>query len=460
MLKLHKYFLYNFLGLYLATLLVSSAVSYFALKTVILENSKKELIDIINIIDLNLEDVDNLNKFVTNVHAVSDKRITIIDQKGQVLAETNFNREKMENHLSRIEVIQAKNSTYGSSIRLSTTLNNQFLYVVKYTKSKKYIRVAQNLSSLEKEFYTIYMQIIIVYAIFILIAFIITSKISKRVNYDIFQISNYLNEISNKNYKAVIKTKYFSEFLQISLLLKNLVKKLSNRDKKKRKHEAKLRLINKQRNDILSAISHEFKNPVAAIMGYTQTIREDEQINIAIRNKFLDKILSNASKISAMIDRLALSVKLENNDLSISYSNFDVYDLCVDVANNLKAKYKNREISLNMQHFTLHADKTMIELVLINLADNALKYSEDGIEIKILDAVLTVNDKGIGFSESEREKITSKFYRIKTNSWDNSMGLGLAIVSFILKLHHTKLLITSTPNEGSSFGFNLKPLIK
>lgn len=460
MLKLHKYFLYNFLGLYLATLLVSSAVSYFALKTVILENSKKELIDIINIIDLNLEDVDNLNKFVTNVHAVSDKRITIIDQKGQVLAETNFNREKMENHLSRIEVIQAKNSTYGSSIRLSTTLNNQFLYVVKYTKSKKYIRVAQNLSSLEKEFYTIYMQIIIVYAIFILIAFIITSKISKRVNYDIFQISNYLNEISNKNYKAVIKTKYFSEFLQISLLLKNLVKKLSNRDKKKRKHEAKLRLINKQRNDILSAISHEFKNPVAAIMGYTQTIREDEQINIAIRNKFLDKILSNASKISAMIDRLALSVKLENNDLSISYSNFDVYDLCVDVANNLKAKYKNREISLNMQHFTLHADKTMIELVLINLADNALKYSEDGIEIKILDAVLTVNDKGIGFSESEREKITSKFYRIKTNSWDNSMGLGLAIVSFILKLHHTKLLITSTPNEGSSFGFDLKPLIK
>lgn len=448
------------MGLYIATLLISSAVSYFALKTVILENSKKELIDIINIIDLNLVDVDNLNKFITNVHTVSDKRITIVDENGKVLAETNFDRGRMENHLSRIEIIQAKNSTYGSSMRLSATLNSQFLYVAKYTSTKKYIRVAQNLSSIEKEFYTIYVRIIIVYAIFIFIALIITNRISNRVNYDIFQISNYLNEISNKNYKAVIKTKYFSEFLQISLLLKNLVKKLANRDKKKRKHEAKLRLINKQRNDILSAISHEFKNPVAAIMGYTETIREDEQINIAIRNKFLDKILSNANKISSMIDRLALSVKLENNDLSISYSEFDIYNLCIDTANNLNAKYKERKIILNIEHFTINADKTMIELVLINLADNALKYSEDDIEIKMTDGILYVNDKGIGFNESEIEKITSKFYRIRTNSWDNSMGLGLAIVSFILKLHCTELLISSKPGVGSSFGFDLKPLIK
>ena len=440
--------------------MISSAVSYYALKSVILENSKKELIDIINIIDLNLALIDDSKEFLNNIHTVSEKRITIIDETGKVLAETNFNKDRMENHLKRIEIMQAKKSTYGSSIRLSATLNSQFLYVAKYTSTKKYIRVAQNLSSIEKEFYTIYIRIVIVYAIFMLIALFITSKISKKVNYDISQISNYLNEISNKNYKAVIKTKYFSEFLQISLLLKNLVKKLANRDKKKRKHEAKLRLINKQRNDILSAISHEFKNPIAAIMGYTETIREDEAINIQIRNKFLDKILSNANKMSSMIDRLALSIKLENNDLSISFSEFDICDLCVETANNLKAKYKDRNIDLDLQHQRIYADKTMLELVLVNLADNALKYSEDNIEIKISEGFLFVNDNGIGFAESEIEKITSKFYRVRTNSWDNSMGLGLAIVSFILKLQHTKLLITSKPNVGSSFGFDLKPLIK
>jgi signal transduction histidine kinase len=460
LIKLHKYFLYNFLGLYIATLLISSIVSYYALKSVVLENSKKELIDIINIVDLNLAHVDNLTQYVNSIHTLADRRITIIDEKGNVLAETNFNKEKMENHLKRIEIIQAKQSTFGSCVRLSATLNSQFLYVAKYTSSKKYIRVAQNLSSIEKEFYSIYIKIIIVYSIFIFIALVITSKISKRVSYDISQISNYLNEISNKNYKAVIKTQYFSEFLQISLLLKNLVKKLANRDKKKRKHEAKMRLINKQRNDILSAISHEFKNPIAAIMGYTETIRDDENININIRNKFLDKILSNGKKMSSMIDRLALSIKLENNDLSISFTEFDIFDLCIEVANNLKAKYKDRGIDLKIEHLKIHADKTMLELVLINLADNALKYSEDNIEITMSDGILYVNDNGIGFAESEIEKITSKFYRVRTNSWDNSMGLGLAIVSFILKLHHTTLLISSQPNVGSSFGFDLKPLIK
>lgn len=461
MLKLHRYFLYNFLGLYIATLLVSSLVSYIALKSIILENSKKELIDIINIVDLNLPNVDNVGDFIKNIHTVSDKRITIIDANGVVLAETNFEKGKMENHLKRVEIMQAKQSTYGSSIRESATLHHDFLYVAKYVKykdSEKYIRVAQNLSTLEKEFYAIYVKIVLIYTLFILIAFVITNKMSQKVNYDINQLADYLNEISNKNYKAIVKTKYFNEFLHISLLLKNLVKKLANREKKKRKYEAKMRLINKQRNDILSAISHEFKNPVAAIMGYTETIRDDENINIKIRNKFLDKILSNGKKISSMIDRLALSIKLENNDLSLTATEFDIYDLCVDTANNLKAKYKDRNINLNIEHCKIYADKTMIELVLINLVDNALKYSEDDVEIKISECMLCVHDSGIGFESSEIEKITSKFYRVRTNSWDNSMGLGLAIVSFILKLHNLELIIKSEPNVGSSFCFDLKPL--
>lgn len=76
-------------------------------------------------------------------------------------------------------------------------------------------------------------------------------------------------------------------------MLKNLAKKLRyNRDKQKRKHTAKLRLINKQQNDILSAISHEFKNPIAAIMGYAETLHDDIHLDPKIRQKFLDKILS------------------------------------------------------------------------------------------------------------------------------------------------------------------------
>jgi signal transduction histidine kinase len=175
---------------------------------------------------------------------------------------------------------------------------------------------------------------------------------SKKIRYDIEQITSYLEELSNKNYKAIIQTKYFNEFLQISVLLKDLAKKLHNRSRQKRKHTAKLRLINKQRNDILSAISHEFKNPVAAISGYAQTLRDDPDSTEKIRRKFLDKIISNAMKISTMLDRLALSVKLENNDLSAKFQNFKLSALISDIKENLEKKYPEQKIIFEAKHHT------------------------------------------------------------------------------------------------------------
>jgi signal transduction histidine kinase len=238
------------------------------------------------------------------------------------------------------------------------------------------------------------------------------------------------------------------------------VKKLSNREKQKRKYTAKLRLMNKQRNDILSSISHEFKNPIASIIGYSQTLQEDPDVNIKIREKFLAKIISNGEKISKMLDRLALSVKLDNNDLNINKSEFDLKMLCEEVVVNLKSKYKDREIILNAEETVIYADKTMIELVLINLIDNALKYSNAAVYVILKGDVLSVKDKGIGIKAEHIDLVTSKFYRVEKNSWDNSMGIGLSMVSYILKVHDSLLEINSEFAKGSVFGFSLENMLK
>jgi signal transduction histidine kinase len=311
-----------------------------------------------------------------------------------------------------------------------------------------------------EDFYSLWIKLAVLFAVILLLAFYASKRMSARVLYDIEQLTNYLDEISNKNYKAIIKTKYFYEFLQISLLLKNLVKKLSNRDKQKRKYTAKLRLVNKQRNDILSAISHEFKNPVASIMGYAQTLEEDPDINPKIRAKFLEKISSNGEKISKMLDRLALSVKLDNNDLEIHESEFNLKTLAEEVAANLRLKYKEREIHVNVPTQMIKADKTMLELTLINLLDNALKYSQNDVYLSLENDVVSVKDTGIGIKEEHLDKVTSKFYRVDKNSWDNSMGIGLAMVSYILKAHNSLLVINSTFAKGSVFSFSIKEMIK
>jgi len=462
-LKIHQIFILKFLLLFVGTLLVTSIISYISLKSIIIDYNKNHLENVIELISLDLDSIQNLDAYAKKLHDKTSLRLTMVNADGIVICESDADKKTMDNHGSRYEIIQSNKDKYGYIIRYSKTLKVDFLYVAKrfkYKHSHIYIRLSMSLKRIMNDFYMLFSKLLVVFFIASLIAFYITKKMSQRVLYDIEQITNFLNEISNKNYKAIIKTKYFYEFLQISLMLKNLVKKLSTRDKQKRKYTAKLRLMNKQRNDILSAISHEFKNPVASIVGYAQTLQDDPDIPLQIRKKFLSKINSNGEKISKMLDRLALSVKLENNDLELKKEKFDLKVLCSEVITNLSQKYKDREITLKASSTKIYADKTMIELVIINLVDNALKYSENKVGVLLKDNVLSVKDFGIGIQEEHLDKVTTKFYRVKKNTWDNSMGIGLAMVSYILKMHNSSLKIKSKFTEGSIFSFSLEEMIK
>ena len=101
------------------------------------------------------------------------------------------------------------------------------------------------------------------------------------------------------------------------------------------------------------------------------------------------------------------------------------------------------------------ADRTIMEIVLKNLMENALKYSKDEVVVKIDKGNVSVIDKGTGISSSDISKVTKKFYRSGTHSWDNSMGLGLSIVKRILALHGTELEIESEEDKGSTFSFHI-----
>jgi signal transduction histidine kinase len=463
MLKIHQVFIIKFLLLFVGTLLITSLISYFALKNSIVEHNKTHLKNSIQIVDLGLDNVNNLDEYVSNIHKKTSLRTTIIDENGSILAESNADKAQMDNHLQRFEVMESNTKEYGYIIRYSNTVEADFLYVAKkivYKNRDIYIRLSMSLAQIMDDFYSLWIKLLFIFIGILIIATIVSQKMSKKVVYDIEQITSYLDEISNKNYKAIIKTKYFYEFLQISLLLKNLVKKLSKNEKKKSKYMAKLRLVNRQKNDILSAISHEFKNPVASIMGYAQTIQDDSDMPKTVRDKFLLKISANGEKISKMLDRLTLSVKLENEDFAITKSEFDLKVLCDEVASNLESKYRDRKILLSVENITLFSDKTMLELALVNLVENALKYSSSDVFMELKNSVILVKDSGIGIKEDELQNVTKKFYRVDKNSWNNSMGLGLAMVSYILKLLGSSLTIESKFGHGSTFGFSIKEMLK
>ncbi|RLA77712.1 MAG: sensor histidine kinase [Epsilonproteobacteria bacterium] len=461
MLKIHQIFIIKFLLLFVSSLAVTSIISYFALKSIIIEHNKEQLQNSIKIMSIDLQNVNNLDTFVDKIYKETSFRITIINDDGVVIAESSADKKTMDNHSSRYEIMKANSQEFSDVTRYSKTLEVDFLYVAKklsYHDKKIYIRLSKSLAQVMEDFYSLWSKLILVFIGVVIIATFISRGMSQKISYDIEQLTNYLDEISSKNYKAIIHTKYFYEFLQISLLLKNLVKKLDSNDRKKLKNIAKLRLINKQKNDILSSLSHEFKNPIASIMGYAQTIQEDNDMPEKIRDKFLGKITSNGDKISKMLDRLAMSVKLDNGDLTIRNAEFELSKLCDEIATNLSSKYKNRDIFVEVDKTTLNSDKTMLELVLVNLVDNALKYSHSDVKIILNDDLLTVEDHGIGIKEENIDKVTTKFYRVEKNSWDNSMGIGLSMVSYILKSLKSSLEIKSEFAKGSTFSFSIKDM--
>jgi signal transduction histidine kinase len=262
-----------------------------------------------------------------------------------------------------------------------------------------------------------------------------------------------LETLDGVDYKARFFTQEFEE------LNKNLIKALKKAKKRediKQRYNAKLKLKNRQRADMLSAIAHEFRNPIASIMGYSQTLREDSDIPLSLQKKFLEKIYNNGNKIEGLLGRLILWNKFESGEATLHKSTFDIYLLVEEVCRSLEDKYKHRNIRIEGVSCMADADRTLIEVVLKNLIENALKYSKEDVEVTIeSNCRVLVRDKGVGISASDIEKVTKKFYRSGTHNWDNSMGLGLSIVKTILGLHGTMLEIKSKLQEGSTFSFIL-----
>lgn len=461
MLRLHQYFIRNYIFIFVVTGIFGAVVSYFTIENLQikrLERTLKATIETVKLQkDLSISQV-KLQKLARDVNKITDNRVTFIDANGVVLSDSNYDFKKMENHGNRPEIVEAKKKRFGVNLRFSHTLQKDFLYVAnrfKIQNQNVFIRLATDTQIIKKSFINLWKNVMYIFISAFAVLFMMSFFMSQKIQNEIDKIITNLQNIANKKYKSKITSSYAKEFADIASYMEYLAHKLSRRDKQKRKHMAKLKLLNSQRSQIISAISHEFKNPIASIMGYATTILDDEDMKPEIKKRFLTKIVTNSEKITDMIDRLSFSTKLENGDLVPNFMDFDLSILVKDVVDEFKARYENRNFDVKLTPLQVRADANMIEMVLTNLIDNALKYSSSDIVVEVANGECKVTDFGEGISEKDIPKITKKFYRCDKHSWDNSIGLGLSLVSYLLKLNNSELKIHSKLNSGSTFYFQL-----
>ncbi|CAN5429548.1 ATP-binding protein [soil metagenome] len=229
----------------------------------------------------------------------------------------------------------------------------------------------------------------------------------------------------------------------------------------------KLKEVEVLRRELIANVSHDLRTPIAIIQGYIETLQmKSETVTPEERRRYLQTISESTSKLEKLVSELFELSKLEANQVIPKKEPFFISELVNDISGKyqLIAHHKNISITtvLSKELPPVNADVALIERVLQNLMDNAMKYTPEGgkIIIKTLrsdhDVEVTVADTGVGVPENEREQIFGRYYKANNfTDLKNSTGLGLAIVKKILDLHDSSLALKSEVNTGSSFVFRL-----
>ena len=223
-----------------------------------------------------------------------------------------------------------------------------------------------------------------------------------------------------------------------------------------------IRKLERVRADFVANVSHELRSPLTAILGFVETIKDQDSLEKDRMEKFLSIIHKNVIRLSDIVDDLLVLSKVESGE-HLQYTRFVPSILIEELVELYRKKIqdKNQKIILNLHHEKdeISADRYQLRQVVINLLDNAIKYTHDGGEISVTQDFIGQNylfhlqDNGIGIPYNDQGRIFERFYRVdKSRTGDTAgTGLGLSIVKNIVESHHGSITLKSELGKGSCF---------
>ena len=214
----------------------------------------------------------------------------------------------------------------------------------------------------------------------------------------------------------------------------------------------------KMRQEFTANVSHELKTPLTSISGYAELI----ETGIAGENevqRFAREIHRNSKRLLTLINDIIRLSELDGGHADNSFSELDLYDIaqtCVEML-SLNAESHGIQIFCKGERCMIHGNKEMIEEVVFNLCDNAIRYNKLGGRVDVTvsardgQKVLSVKDTGIGIPDESKERVFERFYRVdKSRSKSTGgTGLGLAIVKHIVAQHEAKIEMHSEVGKGT-----------
>jgi two-component system, OmpR family, sensor histidine kinase KdpD len=228
--------------------------------------------------------------------------------------------------------------------------------------------------------------------------------------------------------------------------------------------EAEVRIESERlRNSLLSSVSHDLRTPLATITGAVSTILEDgERLDAATRRELLESVRDEADRLNRLVQNLLEMTRLESGALALRKAWHPLEEIIGAALSRLNTQLAGRRVTTRVPpDLPLVAiDDVLIEQVLINLLDNALKYTPAGTPIEVIatageqNVTVEIADHGPGVSPGEEDKVFDKFYRADAGT-GRGAGLGLAICRGIVQAHGGRIWAQNLPGGGVAFLFTL-----
>lgn len=214
--------------------------------------------------------------------------------------------------------------------------------------------------------------------------------------------------------------------------------------------------------DFVSNVSHEFKTPINAIEGYATLLQGQEELSMAEKEAYVEKILINTHRLSKLVGNMLLLTKLDNQAIQSKQTKFRLDEQIRQSIVILEPAWeiKNIEFDVEMEDIEFVGNESLLHHVWDNLIGNAIKFSPiDGcIKIRMHKneeaIVFSVEDEGPGIQEKDQKHIFNRFYQSDSSHKEEGNGLGLALVKQIVGLHEGEISVSNL-SKGCRFTVKL-----
>jgi len=398
-----------------------------------------------------------------------DTRLSLYDRQARLLYDSALPARADAG--AAPEVSEALRSGLGSASRPDSSGGREQFYVAKRASDPAGIltpvgpvavlRIGVSTYQMKETLANVRNTLVAVGILTILIVAALSVLISRKISSPMLEMVEITDEIRSGNLDRRLPIRSNDEFGALAGSLNGMVDKL-NED------IAKLKKLERVRSEFLGNVSHELRTPIFAMQGMLETLLQGALEDKEVRRDFVERVLANTQRLNSLLGDLIEISRIESGEMKMSFRYFNVNEFLESAVAELRSTAAQKSITLSIgpEHadHEVFGDKERLKQVMINLVDNAIKYTPAGGNVAVgcspvkNGVRISVSDTGIGIPESHRSRIFERFYRVdrERSREAGGTGLGLAIVKHIVEAHGSRVELESEVGKGSTFSFSLK----